>query len=77
MKLENKIENGELVPTAQSEQEIAYFAKHDAAVRKQAVKEFSNKVLSASKITFSALTEPRMELSFVEYKQLVREACGG
>ena len=79
MKLENKIENGELIPTAQNEQgeqEIAYFAKHDAAVRKQAVKEFSDKVLSVSKITFSAFTEARMELSFAEYKQLIREVCG-
>lgn len=77
MKLENKIENGELIPTAQNEQEIAYFAKHDAEVRKQAVKEFSDKILSVSKITFSAFTEPRMELSLAEYKQLVKEACGG
>ena len=46
------------------------------AVRKQAVKEFSDKVLSVSKITFSAFTEARMGLSFVEYKQLLRGACG-
>lgn len=42
--LENKIENGELISTVQSEQgeqEIAYFVKHNAAVRKQAVIEFS------------------------------------
>ena len=48
----------------------------NAAVRKQAVKEFSNKVLSVSKITFSAFTEARIELSLAEYKQLVKEACG-
>ena len=77
--LENKIENGELISTVQSEQgeqEIAYFVKHNAAVRKQAVKEFSDKVLSVSKITFGALTDVRMELSFVEYKQLKKEAYG-
>lgn len=42
--LENKIENGELISTVQSEQgeqEIAYFVKHNAAVRKQAVIEFA------------------------------------
>lgn len=75
--LENKIEDGELISTVQSEQgeqEVAYFAKHDAAVRKQAVKEFSDKILSASKITFCAFTDARMELSLAEYKQLVKAA---
>lgn len=75
--LENKIEDGELISTVQSEQgeqEIAYFVKHNAAVRKQAVKEFSDKILSASKITFCAFTDARMELSLAEYKQLIKEA---
>ena len=43
--LENKIENGELISTVQSEQgeqEIAFFAKHNARVRKQAVQEFAD-----------------------------------
>lgn len=74
-----KIENGELISTVQSEQgeqEIAYFVKHNAAVRKQAVKEFSDKVLSVSKITFSAFTDARMELSLAEYKRLIKEVCG-
>lgn len=77
--LENKIENGELISTIQSEQgeqEIAYFVKHNAAVRKQAVKEFSDKILSVSKITFSAFTDARIGLSLAEYKQLVKEVCG-
>ena len=77
--LENKIENGELISTIQSEQgeqEIAYFVKHNAAVRKQAVKEFSDKILSVSKITFSAFTDARIALSLAEYKQLVKEVCG-
>ena len=46
-KLENKIENGELISTVQneqSEQEIAFFAKHNAEVRKEAVKEFAEKL---------------------------------
>ena len=45
--LENKIENGELISTVQSEQdeqEIAYFVKHNAEVRKQAVIEFAVKL---------------------------------
>lgn len=77
--LEDKIESGELISTVQSEQgeqEVAYFAKHNAAVRKQAVKEFSDKILSVSKITFCAFTDARMELSLAEYKQLIKEACG-
>lgn len=41
--LEDKIERGELISTVQdeqSEQEIAFFVKHNAEVRKQAVREF-------------------------------------
>lgn len=41
-KLEDKIENGELISTVQSkqnEQEIAFFAKHDVKVCKEVVKE--------------------------------------
>lgn len=40
--LENKIESGELISTVQdeqSEQEITFFAKHNAAVREEVVKE--------------------------------------
>ena len=77
--LENKIEDGELISTdhsEQSEQEVAYFAKHNAAVRNQAVKEFSDKILSVSKITFCAFTDARIGLSLTEYKQLVKEASG-
>lgn len=75
----DKIKNGELISTVQSEQgeqEIAYFVKHNAAVRKQAVKEFSDKILSISKITFSAFTDAKIELSLAEYKQLIKEVCG-
>ena len=42
--LENKIEDGELISIVQSEQdeqEIAFFVKHNAEVRKQAVIEFA------------------------------------
>lgn len=47
VELENKIENGEMVSIVQSEQgeqEIAFFVKHNAEVRKQAVKEFAEKL---------------------------------
>ena len=43
----DKIERGELISTVQgelSEQEIAFFVKHNAEVRKQAVKEFAVKL---------------------------------
>lgn len=43
--LENKIESGELISTVQSEQgeqESAFFTKHNARVRKQAVQEFAD-----------------------------------
>lgn len=89
--LEDKIESGEIVDrnayldylmstknvSEVTDKEIEFFVKHNAAVRKQAVKEFSDKILSVSKITFSTLTEPRIELSLAEYKQLKKEACEG
>lgn len=78
--LEDKIERGELVEvpkgavvlTPEERDEEIRLANEE---RKQAVKEFSDKILSVSKITFSALTEPRIELSLAKYKQLVRKAC--
>ena len=80
--LEDKIDRGELVEVPKgavvlTPEERAEEMRLANEERKQAVKEFSNKVLSVSKITFSTLTEPRIELSLAEYKQLVREACGG
>lgn len=50
VELEDKIERGELISTVQeeqSEQEIAFFVKHNAEVRKQAVKEFAEQVALA------------------------------
>lgn len=44
---EDKIERGEFISTVQSErgeQEIAFFVKHNAEVRKQAVREFAEKL---------------------------------
>ena len=57
-KLENKIEKGELISTvqnAQSEQEIEFFAEHNAAVRKQAVREFAERVKMAFYYEFDEL----------------------
>ena len=56
--LEDRIERGELVSTVQdeqSEQEIAFFVKHNAEVRKQAVKEFAERVKTAFYYEFDEL----------------------
>lgn len=56
--LEDKIERGELAPTVQDErgeQEIAFFVKHNAEVRKQAVKEFAERVKMAFYYEFDEL----------------------
>lgn len=56
--LEDKIESGELISTVQSErgeQEIAFFVKHNAEVRKQAVKEFAERVKMAFYYEFDEL----------------------
>ena len=68
-----EVPKGAVVLTPEERAEEMRLANEE---RKQAVKDFSHKVLSVSKITFSTLTEPRIELSLAEYKQLVREACG-
>lgn len=76
--LEDKIECGELISTVQDEQskqEIEFFAEHNAAVRKQAVrafaeklrdKEFSVKIGSA----WFAVVKSR------DIDELVKEECG-
>lgn len=88
--LEDKIESGEIVDrnayldylmaakntSELTDKEIEFFVKHNAEVRKQAVKEFSDKIRSVSKITFSAFTDARIELSLTEYKRLIKEVCG-
>lgn len=74
--LENKIENGELISTVQSEQgeqEVAYFAKHNAAVRKQAVKEFAERVKMAFYYEFDELI-PSIMADKID--KLVKEVCG-
>ena len=74
--LEDKIERGELISTVQderSEQEIAFFVKHNAEVRKQAVKEFAESVKMAFYHEFEELIPSRMADKIDE---LVKEVCG-
>lgn len=57
--LENEIESGELISTVQSEQgeqEVAFFVKHNAEVRKQAVKEFAE--ICKEKFSYAGGTKP-------------------
>ena len=74
--LEDKIENGELISTVQdeqSEQEIAFFVKHNAEVRKQAVKEFAERVKMAFYYEFDELI-PSIMADRID--ELVKEVCG-
>lgn len=74
--LEDKIERGELISTVQderSEQEIAFFVKHNAEVRKQAVKEFAERVKMAFYYEFDELIPSIMADKIDE---LVTEVCG-
>ena len=77
--LENKIEDGELISTVQSEQgeqEIAYFVKHNAAVRKQAVIEFA--VMLKKKADSYNYDENYIDRSvmYTDIDDLVTEVCG-
>lgn len=74
--LEDKIERGELISTMQSErgeQEIAFFVKHNAEVRKQAVIEFAERVKMAFYYEFDELIPSIMADKIDE---LVKEVCG-
>lgn len=74
--LEDKIERGELISTVQderSEQEIVFFVKHNAEVRKQAVKEFAERVKMAFYYEFDELIPSIMADKIDE---LAKEACG-
>ena len=74
--LEDKIERGELISTVQgerSEQEIAFFVKHNAEVRKQAVIEFAERVKMAFYYEFYEIIPSTMADKIDE---LVKEVCG-
>lgn len=73
--LEDKIERGELISTVQderSEQEIAFFVEHDAEVRKQAVREFAERVKMAFYYEFDELIPSIMADKIDE---IVKEGC--
>ena len=77
--LENKIEDGELISTVQSEQgeqEIAFFVAHNAAVRKQAVKEFAE--ICKEKFSYAGGTKPFRFYVCSEQgiDEIVKEVCG-
>lgn len=74
--LEDKIERGELISTVQAEQgeqEIAFFVEHNAEVRKQAVKEFAERVKMAFYYEFDELIPSTMA---DKIDALVKEKCG-
>lgn len=77
--LEDKIERGELISTVQdeqSEQEIAFFVKHNAEVRKQAVKEFAE--ICKEKFSYAGGAKPFRFYVCSEQgiDELVKEVCG-
>lgn len=78
--LEDKIESGELISTVQSEQgeqEIAYFVKHNAAVRKQAVKEFADEFKRRYFFMMATyMKNPIYQCTGDELDRFVKEVCG-
>ena len=76
-KLENKIEKGELISTvqnAQSEQELTFFAKHDAEVRKQVVQEFMEEFKSRYFFMMTTyMKDPIYQCTEEELDRLVEE----
>lgn len=78
--LEDKIERGELISTVQAErgeQEIAFFVAHNAEVRKQAIKEFADKIIDSGTTVYDSLrcTES-IKLPMERYEKLIKEVCG-
>lgn len=78
--LEDKIERGELISTVQSErgdQEIAFFVAHNAEVRKQAIKEFADKIIDSGTTVYDPLhcTE-FIKLPMERYEKLIKEGYG-
>ena len=72
--LEDKIESGELISTKEvGDTEIEFFVKHNAEVRKQAVKEFAASVKLAFYYEFDELI-PSVMADKID--TLVKEECG-
>lgn len=80
VELENKIENGELISTVQDEQskqEIEFFVEHNAAVRKQAVEEFAEKLKRRHFFMMTTyMKNPIYQCTEEELDRLVKEVCG-
>ena len=77
--LENEIESGELISTVQSEQgeqEIAYFVKHNAAVRKQAVIEFAVRLKKKADSYNYEKSYINRSVMYTDIDDLVTEVCG-
>ena len=75
----DKIENGELISTLQGEQgerEIAYFVKHNAAVREQAVREFAMKLKERAKSYNYDEVYVNRYVMYTDIDNLVKEVCG-
>ena len=77
--LEDKIERGELISTVQgelSEQEIAFFVKHNAEVRKQAVKEFPVRLKKKADSYNYDENYINRSVMYTDIDDLVTEVCG-
>lgn len=77
--LEDKIERGELISTVQAEQgeqEIAYFVKHNAAVRKQAVIEFAVRLKKKADSYNDEENYIDRSVMYTDIDDLVTEVCG-
>lgn len=75
----DKIKNGKLISTIQSEQgeqEVAYFAKHDAAVRKQAVIEFAEKLKKKADPYNYEENYIDRSVMYTDIDDIVTEVCG-
>lgn len=75
----DKIKNGELISTVQSEQgeqEIAYFVKHNAVVREQAVREFAMKLKERAKSYNYDEVYVNRYVMYTDIDNLVTEVCG-
>ena len=77
--LEDKIERGELISTVQdelSEQEIAFFVKHNAEVRKQAVIEFAVRLKKKADPYNYDENYINRSVMYTDIDDLVTEVCG-
>lgn len=76
--LEDKIESGELISTLQedqSEQEIEFFVKHNAYVRRQAEVEFADK-LREKEFSSKIGSEWVAVVKSLDIDEFVTEVCG-